>query len=48
MMRSSPGYERGRALASHLNDTVVDFARNKTQRQADHARGVPQHAISIA
>jgi hypothetical protein len=31
--------------ATRLDDSIVDFARQKPERQADHARGEAQHAL---
>ena len=42
------GDEGRRALAHSGGDAVVDLAREKTQRQADHARFVFEHALDGA
>jgi hypothetical protein len=39
------GDQGDRGLAAQLDDTVVDFAGQQPQRQADHARGVAQHPL---
>ena len=40
------GDQGHRGLAAQLDHPVVDLARQEAQRQADHARGVGQHALN--
>ena len=34
------------ARAAHLDDAIIDFARQQPQRQPDHAGGEAQHALN--
>jgi len=40
------GNERDRGLAGLGHDLVVDLARQKPQRQADHAGGMRKHSLN--
>ena len=39
------GDQRHRARPARLDDAIVDFTRQQPERQADHARGMREHAL---